>query len=296
MIVRQTKEIPTNYVYGIGGGVACLFVAIFMFRGMLVPTVTPSCEQRYMNGVRFSFARQSGDPLTAAELQGKLAGLDWGLNENVHMRKIEQGPAPVVLEIDLKTPHIAGSEAIDTGRSGMGFVWQPRSLQTASAGCLSYNVWVPQDFSYGRGGVLPGLSGEEKVVAATDNSEERQSKPFATRIRWNADGTLAVVPITQDWNKGKVVPLADLKLERGRWTRIDQEVILNTAGEADGGLRVWVNGVLGIEVGDMIYRGDAQQKMNAVNVDIHFADDELKWTPALKNTKLRMSPIELRMQ
>ena len=299
MIVRQTKQIPQSYVYGVGGGVAFLFVAIFAARSMLmVTTVVPSCEERYMTGVRFSFARQNGEALSSADLQGKLAGLDWGLIENVQMRKLKDGPAPVVLEVDLKTPHVAGSEAIDTGRSGMGFVWQPKALPTANAGCLAYSVWVPADFTFGRGGTLPGLFGEEAVVAATETTEERKVKAFGMRLHWRGDGGLDVVPAAQDMDAGKQLPLTrpELRLERGRWVKIVQEAVLNTPGQDDGVLRVWVDGQLGFETGGVVFRGDASQKMNGVNVDLHFTDEKLKWAPATKSTKMRLSPLELRLQ
>ena len=78
MIVRQQKSIPVHYIYGVGGGVALLFVMIISTRMMMVPTITATCEERYRQGVRFGFARQSGEALSAADLQGKLAGRDWG--------------------------------------------------------------------------------------------------------------------------------------------------------------------------------------------------------------------------
>ena len=293
MIVRQRKEFPKVYLYCAGGAVAMLLVSIVYFKSLLVPVVTASCSERYMQGVRFSYMRQNGEALSPADLQGRLAGRDWGIVENVRMVRLKEEGRPVVLEINLKKP----AKADDAGtRSGMGFTWNPKVLRNAGAACLGYSVWLPQGFDYGTGGVLPGLIGE--FASEEKTPEQEQMAPFSLRLRWRDDGTLEAVAYTQAERRGEhhLIDQGRIKLEQGSWTRIEQEVILNEPGEADGVLRIWVDGVLKLERSDVNYRGDDFQRLVSVNADVHYTKRDFDWAPALTDNKIRLSGFELRIQ
>ena len=295
MIVRTHKEVPRSYLYGAAGGVAMAVAAILGLKAWIVPTVTAACSERYATGVRFSYARQNGTALTPADLQGRLAGHDWGLNENVRMVKLNEPAEPVVLEIALHKPLLVGDE-VSASRSGMGFVWQPKALRNAGAACLGYNVWVPQGFDYGTGGVLPGLFGDFGVAEKTEATQK--IPPFSTRMRWRPEGTLQVVPVTQDWLHGDEILLepSRLRLEQGSWMRIEQEIVLNEPGKADGVLRVWVDGDLKLERGEINYRADDFQRIIGVAADVHYTRKDFDWAPALTDNKLRLSGFDLRVQ
>lgn len=296
MILRQKKTIPVEYLYSVAGGVSFLLVAMVSARMMLVPIVTPTCEERYKQGVRFSWTRQNGQALATADLQAKLGGRDWGLNESVRMRQIEGAPAPVVLEVDFTVPSEVVEGNKEAARSGMGFTWLPKALQKASAGCLSYSVWVPPDFDYGIGGVLPGLYAEEFAAVPNESGEVTGSKPFSTRIHWRNDGGIDLVMTTQE-DLERFVPIesSSVRLGRGRWIRIDQEMVLNTTDD-NGIQRVWIDGVLGFERTDIAYRSRLKQTMTGVSVDVHYVTDQMKWAPATKNTRLLLSPLELLLE
>ena len=298
MIVRQQKSLPVSYLYGVGGLVTVLMIMMVSIRAMMVPTVTATCDERYKQGVRFSWARQSGEALTTGDLQGKLAGRDWGLIENVRMLKLADAPAPVVLEVDLKTRGQAVEEREDA-RSGMGFIWLPKAVQKAGSGCLSYSIWVPADFDFGSGGVLPGIFADEQILAPAANGDIPTSKPFSVQMRWRPDASLELAVLTQKHGQVWELPLKPSQpvlLERGRWVRIEQEIKMNEPGAANGTLRAWVDGALGLELGDIDFRKLAEQTMTGVNVDIHFVDHRMQWAPAAKNTRMRLSPLELRIE
>lgn len=294
MIVRQRKEFPKVYLYCAGGAVAMLLVAIVYLKSLLVPVVTASCSERYTQGVRFGYVRQNGEALSPADLQGRLAGLDWGIVENVKMVRLKEEGRPVVLEIDLKqTGKAADAEG---ARSGMGFTWKPKALRNAGSACLGYSVWLPQGFDYGTGGVLPGLIGD--LATEEKTPEQEQLAPFSLRLRWRDDGALESVAYTQAERRGEhhVLDNGRGKLEQGSWTRIEQEVILNEPGQADGVLRVWVDGVLKLERSDVNFRGDDFQRIISVNADVHYTRRDFEWAPALTDNKIRLSGFELRVQ
>ena len=74
MIVRTHKEVPKLVVYSAGGGVVMILASIVYFKALMVPTVTLSCSQTYEGGIRFGYSRASGEPLTTADLEGRLGG------------------------------------------------------------------------------------------------------------------------------------------------------------------------------------------------------------------------------
>ena len=300
MIVRRTKQIPVSYLFSVAGAVVFAMVAMTYARAVMVPTPVATCDERYQRGVRFAWARQNGEALTPDELQGKLGGRDWGLNENVRMLKVPDAPAPVVLEIALRSPAPANSDARDagrdTGRSGMGFVWQPKLADRATAGCLSYSVWVPPEFDYGTGGVLPGVFGDELQTEPTADAGSKKLKRFSTRLHWRNDGSFELVATTQDWDRGAIMPMDNLKLPHGRWIRIEQELALNDPGQANGTLRVWIDGAIGIDRSDVVFRGDLTQTLSGIAADIHFVDASRSWTPVAKSTRMLLSPLELRLK
>lgn len=294
MIVRQRKEFPKVYLYCAGGAVALVLASIVYLKAMLVPVVTASCSERYTQGVRFGYTRQNGDALTPADLQGRLAGRDWGIVENVKMVRLKEEGQPVVLEVDLKSSAKGGEG--DAGRSGMGFTWNPKALRNAGAACLGYSVFLPEKFDFGTGGVLPGMLGDLAVDERTP--EQEKLPPFSLRLRWRDDGALEVVAFTQSERHGErhLIDHGRLTLDKGGWTRIEQEVILNEPGHHDGVLRIWVNGSLKLERHDVNFRGDDFQRLVSVYADLHYARQGFEWAPALSDNKVRLSGFELRVQ
>lgn len=71
-------------------------------------------------------------------------------------------PQGYAMEVRLKR---SNGEEDDQQRSGMGYSWNPRQLAAAVSACLSYSIWLPQDFNFGSGGALPGF------VSTTERSD-----------------------------------------------------------------------------------------------------------------------------
>ncbi len=270
---------------------------------------TPLCETRYSGGILFSYSRKGADPLSPEDLQARLAGTDRGLVKNSKIVAEGTVPQGYALEVQLRR---SNGEEDDQSRSGIGFTWVPRQLALASSACLSYNVWIPEGFRLGEGGILPGLASEAQGQDETSSASEAQKSdanaatgdasalsklpPFSLRPEWRADGTLMLRPVVNVGNIGGIlVDPAMATLKPGQWTRIEQEVVLNSPGNTDGVLRAWVNGRLAFETSNVGFRRDEIQSFQAVVGDIHHVRHG-GWAPAPSETRLRISPLELRLK
>jgi|SRR5258707_10533847 polysaccharide lyase-like protein len=101
---------------------------------------------------------------------------------------------------------------------------------------------LPPDFDFQRRGRLPGLI--EADAAGTES--------FAARIVWRAGGTGGATLRALSGAEARQ-PSIGLDVPRGRWFRIEQEVILNAPKQANGKLLVWIDGVLAGERSDLVF-------------------------------------------
>ena len=308
--VRQKLEISRTHLFNAGGAVLVALGVVLAVRSSIQPPPEmPLCEARYAGGVLFSFARQNGTPLTPEDLQARLSGLDRGLVANSSIVKDDGVPHGWALEVKLKR---AKKDEDDQSKSGIGFTWTPRQLPVAAAACLSYSVWTPEDFKPGEGGLLPGFASDTGVEPITmepppetgvpEQPGEGEGRagakivPFSTRLMWRGDNALVVLQAPNMGTRGGVVlDPQKASLKPGRWVRVEEEVVLNTPGQMDGILRVWVDGKLVNEQFGIGFRADELQSLQAVIGDVHHVRQG-QWTGAPADTRLRLSPLELRLR
>jgi hypothetical protein len=293
VLKRKPIAIPKHYLFNAAGALLILGTTGYALRTWLFPEPMAACSVRLANALGFSVRRPDGGALTPAELQARLAGRDWGVLENASIVKLKDGPTTHAIKIALPQ---TGTRPGDTSgpTSGMGFPWPMAKLQMATSACLSYSVFLPDDFPFGTGGSLPGLVGGRM----SDRGSAKPADGFSTRYRWREDGTTeiraasAIAPDAQ----GHAVDPAGTKLPRGRWVRLEQEVVLNSPGEEDGILRVWIDGELKLERTSMAYRAQASTGFHGVVSDTHYADGNLAWKLAPKSTAIWVTPFEVRWQ
>ncbi len=299
-------ELTNFHLFNIGsGGLLLLGIGLAMQSSFTPKPETPLCEARYAGGVLFSYTRQ-GAPLTPEDLQARLAGLDRGIVSNARIVKDAAVANGFALEVALKR---AKADEDEQARSGIGYTWVPRQLASASAVCLSYNVWVPEDFKPGEGGVLPGLVSDgqsashdpEQATSKPDPADDSQAAavkapPFSMRVQWRNDNTLMLWQVPNIGGSGGIaLDTAKAALKPGQWVRIEQEAVLNTPGQTNGTLRTWVNGKLLVERFDIGFRKDDMQSFQAIAGNVHHLRG-MSWAPAPAETRLRLSPLELRMR
>lgn len=292
MILRKTGSgIPKSYIFNAAAGLVMLGTLAYAVRTSLLPEDVPQCSERYSNATRFALQRSDGSVLTATDLQARLGGRDWGLLDNAKIVKVKNGPSPTALQVALpKGSPRSGDDTV--AKSGLGFRWLSGRLAGAAAACLTYDVFLPQDFEFGPGGSLPGLFGGP----VDEHPQQPGRSGFSAPYRWQDDAKAAVRTVTTEHPQGTSIAIDPdrFKLERGRWTRLEQEVVLNTPGNRDGILRVWVNGALRLDRAKLTLRADDKTVFSGVAADVHYGRSDLSWAAAPKDTSVLLSPFELR--
>jgi hypothetical protein len=270
MRLPSTKVILFNAGIVLAAGGA----AVMALRSMLItPTIEP-CSERYHNMAVFALER-NGTMITAAELQAMSGGRDAGVMENVSFVRKD---GPVAMQVTLP------KDAART-KGGMSFPWEPNSLAGKTHACLTYQVQFPAGFDFQRGGRLPGLGGGIGGVAGND--------AFAAPVVWRNNGTGgSVVRFAKEGTSPIVVPeTQDTPFAKGRWIKIEQEIVLNAPKAADGIVRVWADGVLVAERKDVVYRSKAETALTTVRADVHYADSS---AGAAKDANIWLSALEVR--
>lgn len=241
-------------------GAAILFVgasAAAIVRSTLFAEDVAPCKERYTGATRLSLERNGG-PTTAAELQSQLANSDWGLANAAKVVTTNAGPAKYALELDLaKVPNV--SQAAADQRAGVGFNWTPHTFKGREAACLTYSVKPDEGFSFGQGGRLPGLRGLATGSGGTDEA-------FSIRYAWTSGGEIEIVPQLSQMPVGRSFggKVGTATLTAGRWTELEQEIVLNTPGKADGVLRAWQDGRLVMEKADVVFRTNPLATLSGV--------------------------------
>jgi hypothetical protein len=290
MVLRRTEtRIPRKFLFN--GAVALFVIGTvgLAVRHSLTTYSEPPCGERYASAMMFAWQHPSGEPLTRADLQSRLGGRDWGL-DNVRFVKDQHAPAPVVIEVD-----VAKSAAQSAGQhaNGMGFSWHPSQIRNAEAACLAYSIWLPAGFDFASGGSLPGLFGDDAPQTAASG---HPVPAFASRLLWKDDGGVDMLAITADEPSGDLIPVASswLTLDRGRWVRLEHEIVLNRPGAHDGILRVWIDGSLQAERSNLEFRGKSEHGFKGVNATVHYGRGTQPAALAGKNAAIRLTPFELR--
>jgi hypothetical protein len=256
-------------------------------RSLVFSPAAAPCSERYISSTVFPLER-AGVVLTAADLQSRLGGKDAGVIDNVSIARLEGGPAPVAMSVNL--PRGAASPHAASGpKAGVSFPWQPRAVQGKTAACLSYSVLLPADFQFGRGGVLPGISGADRNDPAPDG--------FAARVAWRNGGRGGASNRVSIAGEVRMSPgeREPFQFPRGRWVRLEQEVVLNKPKQADGVLRLWVDGRLEIDRTDITYRARPDVALTGVAVDVHYGFEDGDGA-APKDTRVSLTPFEIRWQ
>jgi len=135
------------------------------------------------------------------------------------------------------------------GATDSGATWRAH-LPASEEATAEYRVRVEEGFDWTSGGKLPGLAGGSSPTGGTPDDQG-----FTARYMWQPEGALILYLYHSEQRDvyGDSIDLSST-LVPGRWHTLSQQVVLNTAGEPDGELRVWVDGELVLERTDMRWR------------------------------------------
>lgn len=163
-----------------------------------------------------------------------------------------------------------------SGRTG-GFVFDS-SFDGVEEAVLQYRVKFADDFVWATGGKLPGLGGAStpngaQPAGCTQNQNTIENA-FSCRLMWRSNTAHTQPPylIVYDYlpNRetrcGGNTRLGDLKLERNTWYTVKQYLKLNTPGQENGVLKMYIDGELLVDLDDVMFRlsGKGSVKINSV--------------------------------
>lgn len=263
----------------VGAMLGLFVIGYVVFAAFHTETATP-CSAGYPAPMRFSLHNSQGKPLTAIELQARAGARDLGVVDNAAVVRTDGASAPEALEVKLRNlPD--GSDPGASARNGIEFHWSPPGMADASAACLSYGLWLPEKFEFARGGHLPGVLGRDRASAGSGSTPA-----FAVDPQWDDAGRPLIAASLQGGSLVRISARA-APLPLGHWVRVDQEVVLNEPGKANGIARLWIDGNLVVENRELQLRRDQTALLSGVLVGIGYRTD------SASGGLLRVSPFEI---
>lgn len=277
----MTDRATYNLIFNAVGALIGITVICYVAWSFFQTERKEPCRARYPAPTRFSLATSAGAPLSPIELQGRAGVGEWGVLDNSKVVTVDQAPG-TALEVKLApVPSELAQSERDT--NGIDFRWTPLGMKAATAACLDYSVFVPEKFPFNEGGgVLPAVVGGAPPPA---NSEKPDR--FSVRLEWTEEGKGVLSAATAGLDF-RAVNLTGFPLEPGHWMRVQQEVVLNTPGAADGIVRLWTDGDLKAEDTGIELRKSKDDGISGVLADIGY----VRQPPAAPGS-LQFSPFEI---
>ena len=140
---------------------------------------------------------------------------------------------------------------------------------------LSYYLRFADDFDFVKGGKLPGLFGGD---GASGGNIPDGTDGFSTRFMWrrNGDGEVyAYLPTSKDY--GTSIGRGNWRFKPGIWHHLEQEIELNSPGQADGQIKVWLDGVQVLDIEGITFRDVESLKIDGIFFSTFFGGGNSSW-------------------
>ncbi|GLB36907.1 hypothetical protein LshimejAT787_0311940 [Lyophyllum shimeji] len=172
-------------------------------------------------------------------------------------------------------------------------------LSAAKEVTFGYSVMFPAGFDFVMGGKLPGIYGGDSDEAAVGCSGGRQDAScFSARLMWREGGQGELYTYLPPYTDsrfaanekqceqpksycnpayGASVGRGSFAFTCGEWTTVTQVVKLNTPGEADGVLQLFVGGKKVVHVDGLMLRDSGQGRMRGLEMQTFFGGSSEDW-------------------
>jgi hypothetical protein len=148
-------------------------------------------------------------------------------------------------------------------------------IQPQNALRLSYYVRFSDNFDFVKGGKLPGLFGGDGPSGGyIPNGEDG----FSARLMWRRRGdgeVYAYLPTSEV--HGTSIGRGKWRFRRGVWQHIQEEVVLNEPGQANGRVRLWFNGNKVLDEDDLTFRNVDSLRINGLFFSTFFGGGDPSW-------------------
>ena len=140
---------------------------------------------------------------------------------------------------------------------------------------LSYYVRFSKDFDFVKGGKLPGLFGGtvnngRKIPDGTNG--------FSTRYMWRKNGAgevYAYLPSSRE--HGTSIGRGNWQFQPGTWHHLEQVVVLNQPGKANGQIQVWLDGKKVLTENALTFRTTNALKIEGILFSTFFGGGDSSW-------------------
>lgn len=142
---------------------------------------------------------------------------------------------------------------------------------------LQYRLMFPDDFTWVKGGKLPGFGGGDTPTGCIADGG---FDGFTTRLMWREGGQA----FSYLYFPGKVARCGDyaplyVQFQKGRWHTVVQHVRLNDPGQANGTLEQYVDGVKVLALTQQTWRLQAKVSIDSIKMDTFFGGSTPNWAP-----------------
>ncbi|CAK5278319.1 unnamed protein product [Mycena citricolor] len=194
-----------------------------------------------------------------------------------------------------------------TPRGGFSFYAAGPSnvnLATAKEVTLGYSVFFPKGFQFNKGGKLPGLyGGDDAKTSLSCSGGRRDPTCFSARLMWRTNGAGELYTYLPDPSEGSQfaanqklckIPNSDCNptygdsisrgaftFKTGAWTTVAERLKLNTPGQADGELELFVDGKSVINVAGLVIRDKAAGQIRGIQAQTFFGGATKDWASPL---------------
>jgi hypothetical protein len=143
----------------------------------------------------------------------------------------------------------------------------------------SYRVRFASGFDFVRGGKLPGLVGGSHPTGGHPDDGG-----FSARSMWRAGGAAVqyVYFPRQASTYGIDLPYlspsgAPARFQPGTWHLVEQRIVMNTPGQANGVLQAWLDGHLVLDEHGRVWRLDDRVHIDAFYFSTFFGGNDPSW-------------------
>ena len=199
----------------------------------------------------------------------------WGLT-NLEIVKDPSGKFERVLRVNY--PQGSASPTVSRKNNvplGGGQFYANLNISPRNSLRLSYYLRFADNFDFVKGGKLPGLFGGD---GASGGNIPDGIDGFSTRFMWrrNGDGEIyAYLPTSKD--SGTSIGRGNWRFQPGIWHHLEQEIMLNSPGKANGSIKVWLDGVEVVDAEGITFRNIESLKINGIFFSTFFGGSDLSW-------------------
>ncbi|WP_298955205.1 polysaccharide lyase [uncultured Nonlabens sp.] len=218
-----------------------------------------------------------------ARTSGQIRGLDGNGNSWPHKTRVVNGV--------LRAEYLKNSAGGPNG----GFLFD-KEFASAEEAVLEYRVKFDAGFVWAYGGKLPGLGGSSlssngAIPAGCTRNNNSIKNGFSCRLMWRSNGgdtpaRLVVYTYFPDRDISKCGENETIirGLEKNRWYTIKQYLKLNTPGQNNGIIKMFIDGVEELTLNNVKFResGKGNVKINDLIMNTYrggSASDQRWWSP-----------------